>query len=369
MKKLLTLLAGSTLAFYMQGCSDNATSADDVIEQSGPIYVFGSDYQSGELRWIEDGKISEKSLQFNQDSKIVGVDGNLFVLERFKADNLALVDVSEDKVTWQIDLGDASNPSDVVKANKDEVWVALEGAAKFLKVSVKDGKVTKTVETKKFNQGKATTPNLVDLEVSGDTLFALFQRSENYSYPAPGLLAMFKLDNGDLLDTIKLAKKNPNAMAFVKGKLYVASTGVFEYIYDGDKYSDSKTPADDARGIEVVDFAKKTTSMVVDGKKLGGGVYQFAMNTKDGLAYAAVYKSDANVPLVEVDLEKKSVKTVEGVSDVEGSLFFDAKTEVLYIGDRNYGKAALYSYENGKLTQIETATDDALPPYSITVVR
>ena len=358
MKKILTLLAGTSLAFYMQACSDSSTSAEDDLLKPGSVYVFGSDYTSGELRWVLDDGISDKSIQFNQDSKVVGIDGNLFVLERLNADNLALVDVSEDKVKWQIELDDASNPSDVVKANKDEVWVALEGAAKFVKVAVKDGKITKTVKTNKFSHGKATTPNLVDFEVSGDTLFALFQRSENYAYPVPGLLAMYKLSNGDLLDTIKLAKKNPMAMGFAKGKLYVASQGEYNASYG--------TDADDKRGIEVVDFGKKKTSVVVDGKKLGGGVYAFAVDP-EGVAFAAIYKGFGDVPLMKVDLSKKEAKAVSGVSDVEGSLYFDDVDGVLYVGDRS-AKGGLFKYDEGKVTKID-APKDMLPVYNITVVR
>ena len=358
MKKFLTLTAASALALYMAACSDNSTSADDDPLKPGSVYVFGSDYKTGELRWVSEDGVSEDSKEFNQDSKIVGIDGNLFVLERYGADNLALVDVSDNKVKWQKDLGDGANPSDVVKANKDEVWVALEGAAKFVKVAVKDGKITKTVETKKFNQGKASTPNLVDFEVSGDTLFALFQRSENYAYPAPGLLALYKLSNGDLLDTIKLAKKNPMAMGFANGKLYVASQGEYNEAYG--------TDADDKRGIEVVDFGKKKTSMVVDGKKLGGGVYAFAVDP-EGVAFAAIYKGFGDVPLAKVDLSEKSVKTVSEVSDVEGSLVFDDVDGVLYVGDRG-SKGGLYSYDGKKAIKMD-APKDMLPVYNITIVR
>lgn len=358
MKKFLTLTAASALALYMTACSDNSTSADDDPLKPGSVYVFGSDYKTGELRWVSEDGVSEDSKEFNQDSKIVGVDGNLFVLERYGADNLALVDVSNKKVTWQKDMGDGANPSDVVKANKDEVWVALEGAAKFVKVSVKDGEVVKTVKTDGFNQGKASTPNLVDFEVSGDTLFALFQRSENYAYPVPGLLALYKLSNGDLLDTIKLAKKNPMAMGFAKGKLYIASQG--EYNADGG------TDADDKRGIEVVDFDKKKTSVVVDGEKLGGGVYAFAVDP-EGVAFAAIYKGFGDVPVVKVDLSEKSVKKISDIADAEGSLYFDDVDGVLYVGDRG-AKGGLFKYDEGKVTKID-APKDMLPVYNITIVR
>ncbi|WP_290766179.1 hypothetical protein [Fibrobacter sp. UBA4297] len=358
MKKFLTLTAASALALYMTACSDNSTSADDDPLKPGSVYVFGSDYKTGELRWVSEDGVSEDSKEFNQDSKIVGVDGNLFVLERYGADNLALVDVSNKKVTWQKDMGDGANPSDVVKANKDEVWVALEGAAKFVKVSVKDGEVVKTVKTDGFNQGKASTPNLVDFEISGDTLFALFQRSENYAYPVPGLLALYKLSNGDLLDTIKLAKKNPMAMGFAKGKLYIASQGEYNASYG--------TDADDKRGIEVVDFDKKKTSVVVDGEKLGGGVYAFAVDP-EGVAFAAIYKGFGDVPVVKVNLSEKSVKKVSDIADAEGSLYFDDVDGVLYVGDRG-AKGGLFKYDEGKVTKID-APKDMLPVYNITIVR
>lgn len=363
MKKLLTLLAGSTLALYMQGCSDNGTSAnDDKPVSKGSVYVHCSKYPAGELRWVdEDGKLSKDTLSFYNDSKIVGVDGNLFVLERMYADNLVLVDPTTNERKWTQSLDDLANPSDVVKANDDEVWVALDGVSKLIKVAVKDGKVKKTVKTKDFAQGEEGTPHLVDLETRNDTLFALFGRyvvdGYNSTYPAKGLLAMYKLDDGELLDTIKLAAKNPQAMGFAKGKLYVASVGAYNpetYGYD----------SDDA-GIEAVDLDKKKSSLIVDGKKLGGGVWAFAVNAKEGKAYVGVYKTWSDLPLAEVDLSEKTVKSIKGITAIHGSLFFDDATETLYIGNEDY----LYTYEDGELNKVENASKDALPPYNITVVR
>lgn len=362
MKKLLTLLAGSTLAFYMQGCSDNGTSADDDKPVSkGSVYVFCSQYPAGELRWIdEDGKLSKNSVEFYQDSKIVGVDGNLFVLEGSGTDNLILVDPSTNEKKWEKSLEDLANPKDVVKANKDEVWVALEGVSNFIKVAVKDGEITKTIKTDGFEVKKGQAPHLVDFETRNDTLFGLFQRytstpSDNgypkMDYSTPGLLAMYKLEDGSLLDTVQLVKNNPQVMGFAKGKLYVGSIGDYA---TADMY-----------GIEVVDLGKKKSSVVVDGEKLGGGVYAMAFNSNEGKAYVAAYKKWGDVPLAEVDLSEKSVKTIKGVSNVKGSLFFDEATETLYIGNEDY----LYTYEDDELNKVENAAKDALPPYNITIVR
>ena len=336
-----------------------SSSSEEVVT----TYVFGSDYTTGELRWIVDGKISAKSIQLNQDSKVISAGENIFVLERYGADNIVLIDQKGQKIKWQQSFETNDNPSDVVKASDTEVWVGLEGPNKIVKVAVADGKVTKTIKTDDFAKAEGQFANVVDLEVSGDTLFALFRRAVAgwpAGYPDPGLLAMYKLNDGTLLDTIRLAKVDPSAMAFVNGKLYVASAGQYD--------ASGATLADDTRGIEVVDFAKKASTTVVDGTKLGGGISSFAVDAKNGIAYAAIYKNYGDVPLVQVDLSAKTVTSIAGVSDVEGSLAFDAATSSLYIGDRVYGSEAVYVYKAGKVSKLE-AVAGVLPPYSITIMK
>lgn len=343
--------------------SSSSVATSSSSENVVTTYVFGSDYVTGELRWVVDGKISAKSIQLNQDSKVISAGENLFVLERYGADNIVLIDQKGQKIKWQQSFETNDNPSDVVKASDTEVWVGLEGPNKIVKVSVADGKVTKTIKTDDFAKAEGQFANVVDLEVSGDTLFALFRRAVAgwpAGYPDPGLLAMYKLNDGTLLDTIRLAKMDPSAMAFANGKLYVASAGQYE--------ASGATLADDTRGIEVVDFAKKTSTTVVDGTKLGGGIYAFAVDAKNGIAYAAIYKNYGDVPLVQVDLSAKTVKSIAGVSDVEGGLAFDAATSSLYIGDRSYGSEAVYVYKASKLSKLEAA-DGVLPPYSIAIVK
>ena len=232
--------------------SSSSVATSSSSENVVTTYVFGSDYVTGELRWVVDGKISAKSIQLNQDSKVISAGENLFVLERYGADNIVLIDQKGQKIKWQQSFETNDNPSDVVKASDTEVWVGLEGPNKIVKVSVADGKVTKTIKTDDFAKAEGQFANVVDLEVSGDTLFALFRRAVAgwpAGYPDPGLLAMYKLNDGTLLDTIRLAKMDPSAMAFANGKLYVASAGQYE--------ASGATLADDPRGIEVVDFAKK----------------------------------------------------------------------------------------------------------------
>ncbi|WP_173465350.1 hypothetical protein [Fibrobacter succinogenes] len=353
MKKLLTLLAGSTLALYMQGCSDSGTSANNDNPFKASVYVFGSNRSdAGELRWIdEDGEVSEAKVSLYQDSRIFPIDGKIFVLEGLSIDNISVFDPSKNKVTAQIKLDDSSNPVDVVKANDDEVWVALQNAPKIVKVSVEKKKVINKIKTKDFIQGKAISPNVVDLEVTGDTLIALFQRmDENWGTPAPGLIALYTLDEGKLLDTIRLAKYNPQTMGFAKGKLYVGSIAGY---------------STEDNGIEVVDLAKKKSSVVVDGKKLGGGVFSMALNSDDGIAYVAVYEAWGTITLAQVNLSDKSIKKIKGISNIIGSLAYDSDAETLYIGNDDY----FYSYKGDKVEKIENAAKDALQPYGIAILK
>lgn len=377
--KYLTLLAASSFAFFMQACGENASSsspADEEDKNPGSLYVVGSDYKTGEIRWMENDSISEKSLEIYQDTKLVTVGSKLFALERSGSDNVALINTADNKVAWEAALDDYSNPTDIVAAGNNEAWVALEGTDSFVKISMEDGKVVKTVKTSDFTSEGGYSPNLIDLEVSGDTLFAVFQRyvtkfddDGNWagtSYPK-GLLAMYSLKDGELLDTIQLAKKNPSAVAVVKGSVYVTSMGEYNASYG--------TDADDERGIEKVDLSKKSSKLYVSGKKIGAGVYNFAVDYKAGVAYAVAYKGmdmttyATEAPVVKINLEDGSVETIKGIADAEGGLAIDAATGVLYVGDRTYGEEAIYAYDGEEVTKVPSAAEKALAPYSLALVK
>ena len=204
----------------------------------------------------------------------------------------------------------------------------------------------------------STTPYAADLDVSGDTLFAVFQRYEvaddgfSAIFNDPGLLAMYKLSDGTLLDTITLVTKNPQVVKVVKGDVYVGTQGEYNASWGID--------ADENRGIEKVDLKKKKSELWVSGTQLGGGVYMMDVNPVSGKAVVAVYKAYGNVPAVEVDLTDKSVKTIDGVGDASGSIYFDRKGGLFYIGDRGsidwdtyeMGPMVAYSYNGSKLTAL-----------------
>lgn len=337
----------------------SSSSAGDVVTAA----VFGSDYTTGELRWVINGKkISEKSIAFFQDSKVIANGSDLYVLERMKADNITKLNSKEleekgaEAVVWQISLDDNANPVDLA-FDGENAWVALQNADSLVKISTKDGKISKSIKTTDFAYEGEASPYVADIELNGGKLYVLMQRYTSdpatwvTTYPQ-GLLAIYDASTGDLKDTVQLLKKNPTAMTFFDGSLYVASQGEYNAAYG--------TDADEERGIEKVNIAEKKSELVVSGKTLGGGIYSFA--AEDGIAYAAIYKAYGDVPLAKIDLAAKKASTVEGIVDAEGSLA--VKGGVVYVGDRSYANEKVFVVKDGKASAVESV-EGALAPYSI----
>jgi hypothetical protein len=392
--KLIAGAALASLAFGLVACGDDSSSTvlvvggddtelssssnDDAssssvaeessssVENTVTAAVFGSDYKTGELRWIDkDGKLSKKSIAFFQDSKVIANGSDLYVLERMGADNISklnpneLEEKAEKAVAWQTSLDDGANPTDMAFSGEN-AWVALQNADSLVQISTKDGKISKSIKTTKFAYEGETSPYVADIELNDGKLYVLMQRytmdpaTWATTYPA-GLLAIYDASTGDLKDTVQLLKKNPTAMTFFDGSIYVASQGEYNAAYG--------TDADEERGIEKVNLSEKKSELVVSGKTLGGGIYAFA--AEDGIAYAAIYKSYGDVPLAKVDLAAKKASTVEGIADAEGSLA--VKGGVVYVGDRSYGAEKIFVVKDGKASAVESV-EGALAPYSITLL-
>lgn len=367
MKKIYSLLF---VALLLAACSDNSSSANEEAEntpstQESEIFIFGSDYTTGEL-YINS---TEQTFLFNQDSKVIAAGENVYVLERYGADNVIKLNKEKNaekyEVSWQIALEDASNPSDIVSINKDKLWLSQEGADNILQLDANTGKILKQINIQKFKDKNGLSAGAVDLEIKNDTLFVLLQRyafdSEMFStyYPNTGLLALYNKNSGEFLDTLSLLSKNPTAMKISNDKLYIASLGPYN-----DSYG---TDADSLRGVEIFDAKNSKSHFIISGKELGGGIYAFATSATEPIAFATIYKSFGDAPLMQIDLENSSNKIIEGVQDAEGGLAFDNVSETLYIGDRTYGNEKVYTWQNDSLEPLDY--QGTLPPYNMAVLN
>lgn len=360
-KKLLSLLASVSFALFMSACGDDSSSSAS-IECLDNENCLDEDLSSSSE---DDGSSSSAKSSKDKSSSSVKKDGKSSSSEKATSSSSAKKDekssssAKDEKSSSSEKKDEKSSSSEKVESSSSEAPVSSSSEEPESSSSV-ELKVTYLSET----------PNAADLEVSGDTLFAIFQRyvpvSGGADFQDPGLLAMFKLSDGTLLDTVQLLTKNPMSVKVVKGNVYVGTQGEYNSSWGID--------ADENRGIEKIDLKKKKSELWVSGTALGGGVNSMEVNAADGKAYVAVYKAYGTVPVVEVDLASKTVKSVGDVMDGSGGLFYDADAKLLYIGDRGFmdwnppydmGNMFVHVYD-GKTLKAATDEDGFLQSYSIT---
>lgn len=360
--------------------SESAGSSDDEEKPADltklKAYVFTSDYVSGALRWMENGKLSKASETFFKDSKLVDADGNIFILERMGADNIALLDKDSKKVKWQQALDANGNPSDVVVRN-GYAWVVEEDGDAVYCYKVADGEIQNAaIDLSGYVLEDGTSAHTVDLEVSGDTLFVLMQQWYG-SYPSitypKGTLALFKLDETDddliskpALAEIELLASNPMSVKVVNGQVYVASHGEYNASYGAD--------ADAKRGLEKVNLKTETSELIVSGAVLGGGVMSMDADYSNGILYAGIRTPESSkTTAVKINPVNKTVTKIGDFSDIDGRIAYDASSKLLIIGDHGrstedymtYLDYGVFVYDGKNLQKVEFADEATLPPYSI----
>lgn len=319
-RKILTLLTAASFALFFGACGDDNSASSNGPEIS---CLDTDDCLDEDLSSADDEPSSSSSKKGDAKSSSSVKDSK----DENKSSSSVKKDNDEGKSSSSETKDDKSSDSKSESSNSK----GDSSSSETQESSSSEASESSSSEEVKPVEYANTTPNLADLEVSGDTLFAVFQRqNSDYSITHNGLLAMYKLSDGTLLDTIQLATKNPSAVKVAGGNVYVATAGAY-----GAGYS---LPADNNRGIEKVDLSKKTSSLFIAGTKLGGGVNDFVVDAKNSKGYTLIYNAYGVTPkIVEINLSAGSVIKTIGESelkDPEGSLEFDATKGILYIGER-----------------------------------
>ncbi|WP_073157671.1 YncE family protein [Fibrobacter sp. UWH5] len=337
-RKILTLLTAASFALFFGACGDDNSASSNGPEIS---CLDTDDCLDEDLSSADDEPTSSSSKKGDAKSSSSVKDSK----DENKSSSSVKKDNDEDKSSSSETKDDKSSDSKSESSNSK----GDSSSSETQESSSSEASESSSSEEVKPVEYANTTPNLVDLEVSSDTLFAVFQRQNaDYSISHNGLLAMYKLSDGTLLDTIQLATKNPSAVKVAGGNVYVATAGAYDESYT--------LAADNNRGIEKVDLSKKTSSLFIAGTKLGGGVNDFVVDAKNKKGYAMIYSNwMVAAKVVEVNLSTGSItKTIDGLKDPQGSLEFDATKNVLYIGDRGdsytFEDIMVYSYDGSTLT-------------------
>jgi hypothetical protein len=114
--------------------------------------LVGSDLESGTLAWSGEGEaqpFTPGEIKIHQDSEVRGHGGQIFVLERFGADNILKYDPSrggEQGIVYRIHLGEHWNPVDLELASERKAYVSLENHPEILIFDPEPGKVVSRID-------------------------------------------------------------------------------------------------------------------------------------------------------------------------------------------------------------------------------
>jgi hypothetical protein len=352
---ILVLFATIALTFF--ACSSEGDNTSDFCrvdtESNSLLLNFTSDYSTGELRWmaLDSTNLSVGALDFWQDSKVSSGGGNIFVLGNIPGNLVCILPEKLcDKGAIKQNLLDAQAPYEAaVIGNKGYIALNDEDYVQVFDI----GTCTPS--------GKINLPifgaNASSIKASGDTLFVVLQRLENFSATKPGLLVRIKASTETIIDTIQLKFYNPSSSVLSNGNLYVSSQ----------KYNVDYSVDLEKSGVEVVNLVTKTSEVLATGIQLGGGVYGIALDETSQVLYAVVYEYWGSLPIKPITLSSKTIETaLPGITDASGGLVFDNIEKKLFVGDNSGLK--VYNPVTKTTTAIYEGAN-ALPPYSLAIVR
>lgn len=160
---------------------DDDTSDDDDDAAPGAhnvVAVANTDYATGAALSLVDltSKQAFDGFMSLTADPVVRYDGaNLWVLERFGADKLHVLDPANgwaEKFAVQLDAG--ANPQDVV-VKDDKAYVTQYGLSELLVVNTADGAIAKKIDLSAFADDDGI-PEMAALALAGDKLFVALQR-------------------------------------------------------------------------------------------------------------------------------------------------------------------------------------------------
>jgi hypothetical protein len=408
MKKIHSILVAASISLAMAltpSCSDSGGgSGDDPSSSSGNallLYItanFSDVNGDGELRWMNtnDTILDNGYIIFAQDSKVFANNGKIFVLERpFNSSTFissgilnCLSPATGQPVSYGSDtLETGSNPYDI--AFIDTLGYIAQYGLNYLYVfNVKTCQKADSIPLPILPADTASGASIkaASIKASGNTLFVVMQRWNPYSTVADsGVLLTIDATSKTLLNRIPLNYYNPQSSVLSGGKLYIASA----WDLTSPPYGLGINPAQS--GIEYVTLTGNTSTPLVNGTQLdnsGTGAGATSMVLGNGQLWTIAYKDwplnqdvDANVKSVAIPGGGVGI-TVPNVSKAN-CLAYDSLTKKLFIGNGTKDSTTLNPPFYFSLKAYNTATptvsaidvlnskssDNALPPYSLAIVR
>jgi len=330
-------------------------------------FVIATDFQTGSFGTValDDTRAVtpvNSSRLINGDAVARTYGGLVYILNRFGADNLQILDPAHDfATTLQCSTGAGSNPNDIAFVSSTKAYVALFADAKVLIVNPSartdcSDFVLGHIDLSAYADSDGI-PDMNQLAVVGDQLFVSLQRLTNFVPTMPGALVVIDTVTDQVVKPIELAGKNPfgqtKGLTMFDGELLIGEVGVFG-MNDG--------------GIEQINpDSGISDGFVMTEAELGGDVTDFVFVSAE-LGYAILSKLDFTNALVAFD---PSTRTVTHTLIGSGNL---ADIELdphgnLFVADRNASKPGIRIFRASDGVELTASPLDlGLPPFDIVFI-
>lgn len=283
----------------------------------------------------------------------------IYIINRFGADNVTVLDAGSFELIAQISTGAGSNPQDVA-ARGSTLYVAALNAPGILVLDVErpgDG-VIQTIDLSALDPADGL-PDCGSIYLVEDTLYATCGLLQNFAPVGPGKVAIIDAASGTLTGSIDLETSNPvgflqpaPAGSALAGDLLVATvdfgaltTGCIERIRTGDA---------------------PEAGCLVENQALGGYASDLAAGADDTLYLAIIRGYGAGGPdavMTSYDLGASQLRPAP-ISPAEQRIFDVAwcPGDLLLAADAERGGVRVYAADGSELT--DDALDVGLPPVS-----
>jgi len=201
--------------------------------------------------------------------------GFLFIINRFGADSVQVIDPITFTIVADYSVGVGSNPQDIVLASEHKAYVARfnsesdeQNSDDLLVIDPFTGEKITSIDLKPYTDAGEGLARAGQMVLVGDKLFVcVADLPENLVYGADtnGKLVVINVETDQFVHVIQLQGRNPADITYspISKKIYVSNSGVYE-----DLDTDINDPYG---GIEVIDpDTFQSRGIMVDDADLGG---------------------------------------------------------------------------------------------------
>ncbi|HKP94400.1 MAG TPA: hypothetical protein VJ385_01465 [Fibrobacteria bacterium] len=353
------LLAGAALLGLNACMTGDKEDPAPVPVEKAILFTLTSDYKTGGYSVIGiDSEFVQANIDPVHSDAVVRYEGgdDIFILNRLGRDNAQIIDRHNLKTVLQFPFEAGSNPQDI--ALKDSLlYVAFLGTDKIGIFHQGDGKAAGEIDVSAYGDSTDNLPETFDLQFAGGALYASTQNMDTKpKYWVPLIPHLLKIDpvSKKVIKAIELPYRNPGIMSYdsAKGMLYIPCLGSYG-MNDG--------------GILAVDLSKfEVADTVATEEELGGDV-------GGTLFHAGKLFLDVNTPtadkIIAVSTETGKAQDIAQLeSYAAGGMAIDAKTSVLFFGDKKKGAARVHRFDLATFKE-SSEVDLGMAPIDMVVIR